>query len=238
MTAASAPCLTPVTHWRAWWLSWPWRAWRWLGQTDRALLALSRWLAQVSVARSGQRPPALSPVQRLWCHAVATQSHLLGERACWQQSLSGLQALVHWQPDQAAHWFNLGYVHGQMGSAAAAQHAFEQALRLSPRIDAAWLGLASALAEQGLWPRAVTAWVRHTECQPLCPDAFEHLVRVHAAHGATQAAGQWLSRLRAFDPRRAMCLEAALTARPTTRPTPLPIADGAPFEPTPPQGCA
>lgn len=215
-------------HWTGWVTAHRWRVWLWLGHSSNALHALDVWLLSicdapsapdVQCANSGLRAGltdaavfSLSGRPQL-AHALATRSHLLATLGQWESARKQLEALVGQQPQNAsaAIWFNLGYVHEQLAQPAKARLAFEQALLLSPTMDAAWLGLGKALNLLGRCDEAVAAWSRQVELQPLCPDGLECLVRLHAAQGQRTLAAKRLDQLRSFAPRQAMALESLLS---------------------------
>lgn len=214
-----------VAH--AWATSLVWRGWGWLGRTERALAALAVWLDSLPV----RWVPPLTPLTPLtpapcaetpcppWVlRTLATRAHWWGELGRWPLAEAQLEVLVVLEAGRAAHWFNLGFVREQLGEAVAAQAAFERALVLAPRLDAAWLGLGTALAQQGHWQQAHAAWERHAQAQPLCPDALVCLVRLHARRADWEAVTPWLDKLRHFDPRNAMALEAWMSTLPASLP--------------------
>lgn len=188
-----------------WLQSWRWRACLWLDRPAAALCALDVWLADAPGSAHHLQLPTASVL-----HAWATRAHVLAGMGQWALAEGQLQAVLAFQPQSAAHWFNLGFVRLRVGRPESAQSAFERALALSPSLDAAWFGLGQALAEQGCWLRAEQAWTRQVSLQPWCPDGLEQLVRLHQRCGEPSRAAQRLAELRAFSPRRAMALEPLL----------------------------
>jgi len=214
-------------HPTAWVTSWVWRLPGWLGQTEQALQALEAWLAAhpLPAASTASSPSSLA------LRALAVRAHWLGELGRWACAAQQLQQLVVFEPERAAHWYNLGFVLEQAGEAVPAQAAFEHALGLAPRLDAAWLGLGKALARQGQWERAHDAWVCHAQRQPLCPDPLVCLVHMHAGRADWAAVTPWLDRLRRFEPRQAMALEAWMSTLPASADNAATVPSGPPGRP-------
>ena len=178
----------------AWASSLRWRCLVSLERREPALAALDTWL-------SAQDPISVP------AHCLATRAHLLAGLGRWDSARQQLAALTHLQPQEAAHWYNLGFVADQLGDLATAVHAFGQAVTLQPTMDAAWYGLGVMRHRLGQLDEAVHALTTQTRLQPLCPDGWAQLVLVHLERQQPSLAAQALDHLRAFDPRRAMSLE-------------------------------
>lgn len=178
-----------------------WRFWRLLGSPDKALVALNEQLDLQSLARAHTHP---SP------HLLATRAHLLGQLGRWPEARVQLAQLRSLQPHDAACAYNLGYVCGQLGDAAAAVQAFRACLDQAPQMDQAWFGLGSALFDLRDWEGARAAWEHQVSLQPLCPDGYAQLVRLCVQRQDCPNARAWLDKLRAFAPRQALALEPLL----------------------------
>ena len=70
-------------------------------------------------------------------------------------------------PRNAAAWFNVGYVCDQQHNTEAARAAFEEAVRLDPKLDHAWYGLGLCHGTRGDHAAAVHAFERVIQLEPM-----------------------------------------------------------------------
>lgn len=158
----------------------------------------------------GQRLGALSRFDRmlrLWPmdrYALASRAHVLVQLDRLDDSIASLQQLTGLsgpQAQQAAAWFNLGYVLQQAGRHAQARPAFENAIEHQPGMDRAWYGMALALIHQRQFHAAKQALKKNTALQPLSPYGWYRLAEVHLALGEPEKARKVIAHLRQFEPR-------------------------------------
>jgi tetratricopeptide (TPR) repeat protein len=87
------------------------------------------------------------------------------------------------QPKNAQAWFNLGYLYDQTSRPPKAVDAFEQAVRLDPKLDPAWYGLGLALATLGRHAEAARALEEAARLQPMNGRAWYQLgMAYHTLH--------------------------------------------------------
>jgi tetratricopeptide (TPR) repeat protein len=156
----------------------------------------------------------LRPLDR---YALASRAHLLAQLNNFSEAIASLHQLtgmVGSAPQEAAAWFNLGFVLQQAGRHDDAGPAFQQALARDPCIDRAWYGLALVLMEQGQFHDAVKALKKNTALQPLSPYGWYRLAQVRLALGQPEKALKVIAHLRQFEPRVAAQLERETGLRP------------------------
>jgi tetratricopeptide (TPR) repeat protein len=90
----------------------------------------------------------------------AQQSH-------WTEAEMWLARVVALAPDDAAAWFNLGYVRDQAGRDAPAVDALARATELDPNNDRAWYGLGMLHARHGRHREAAAALTEAAQRQPM-----------------------------------------------------------------------
>lgn len=140
-------------------------------------------------------------------YALASRGHVQAQLQLTQEAIDSLRQLTGAWPQQAAGWFNLGYVLQQAGRHEEAGPAFERALALDPRLDRAWYGLALVCIHQQRWQEAAQALERNTTLQPLGPYGWYRLAQVWLALGEPGKACKVIAHLRRFEPRVAAQLE-------------------------------
>ncbi|CAN5215019.1 hypothetical protein BH10PSE16_BH10PSE16_19380 [soil metagenome] len=164
----------------------------------------------------GQRRQALSRFDRILVllpmdrYALASRAHVLAQLNRFDDAIVSLQQLsrVTGTPaQQAAAWFNLGYVLQQNGRHAQARPAFEKAVEHHPCMDRAWYGLALVLIHQGQFHEARQALKETTRLQPMSPYGWYRLAEVNLALDEPEKACQVIEHLRQFEPRVAAQLE-------------------------------
>lgn len=162
------------------------------------LLALGQRLGALS---RFDRMLGLLPMDR---YALASRAHVLVQLNRLDDSIASLQQLTGLsgpQAQQAAAWFNLGYVLQQAGRHAQARPAFENAIEHQPGMDRAWYGMALALIHQRQFHAAKQALKKNTALQPLSPYGWYRLAEVHLALGEPEKARKVIAHLRQFEPR-------------------------------------
>jgi tetratricopeptide (TPR) repeat protein len=143
-------------------------------------------------------------------YALASQAHLQVRLHCLDAAVASLQQLTRIsgsRAQEAAAFFNLGYVLQQAARHDEAGLAFRSALALEPALDRAWYGLALVLIHQRKFLDAVDALKKNTALQPLSPYGWYRLVQVWLALGQPKKARQIIAHLRQFEPRVAAQLE-------------------------------
>ena len=156
----------------------------------------------------------LRPADR---YALASRAHLLAQLNHFAEAIASLQRLTciaGSAPQEAAAWFNLGFVLQQAGRHDDAGPAFQQALERDPCMDRAWYGLALVLIHQGQFHDAVKALKKNTALQPLSPYGWYRLAQVRLALGQPDKALKVIEHLRQFEPRVAAQLEHETGLRP------------------------
>ncbi|MEP6587397.1 MAG: tetratricopeptide repeat protein [Polaromonas sp.] len=164
----------------------------------------------------GRRLDALSRFDRMLRrlpmdrYALASRAHVLVQLNRLDDSIASLQqltCLTGRQAQQAAAWFNLGYVLQQAGRHEQARLAFENAIGHHPGMDRAWYGLALALIHQRQFHAAKQALKKNTALQPMSPYGWYRLAEVHLALDEPEKARKVMDQLRRFEPRVAARLE-------------------------------
>jgi tetratricopeptide (TPR) repeat protein len=173
---------------------------RWLRWQSWLLLALGR---RDAALRCFEAMLALVPGQPF---ALASRAHLRAQAGDSEAAAADLERLTTVQPDNAGHWFNLGFVRDAQGRHAEAVPAFEQATRLDAKLDRAWYGLGLALLQLGRTEEAIVALKRNTELQPMSPYGWTQLARAHARAEQPSRARKVVEHLRGFEPKVAEAL--------------------------------
>jgi tetratricopeptide (TPR) repeat protein len=141
-------------------------------------------------------------------YALASRSHLRGQRGALDLALQDAEALVAAHPTaSAAHWFNYGFLLEQAKRTADAERAFRSAVELDPKLDRAWYGLGMALVRQKRYEEAEAALLRNTELQPMSPYGWYHLALVYADRHQPDDARRVIKHLKGFEPKVAAQLE-------------------------------
>ena len=164
----------------------------------------------------GQRAGALSRFDRMLGllpmdrYALASRAHVLVQLNRLDESIASLQQLACLTgppAQQAAAWFNLGYVLQQAGRHEQARPAFENAIGQNPCMDRAWYGLALVLIHQRQFHEAKQALKKNTALQPMSPYGWYRLAEVNMALGEPEEVRKVIDHLRRFEPRVAAQLE-------------------------------
>jgi tetratricopeptide (TPR) repeat protein len=140
-------------------------------------------------------------------YALASRGHVAAQLHLTQEAIASLMRLTTVRPDQAAGWFNLGYLLQQAGRHDEAGPAFERAVALDARLDQAWYGLALVLIHAQRFEEAAEALQKNTALQPLSPYGWYRLGQVWLALGQPGKARKVIAHLRRFEPRVAAQFE-------------------------------
>jgi tetratricopeptide (TPR) repeat protein len=143
-------------------------------------------------------------------YALASQAHVQAQLHCLDAAIASLRQLTGVKgsaQQEAAAWFNLGYVLQQAGRHDEAGLAFRSALALEPALDRAWYGLALVLIDQRQFLESVHALKRNTALQPMSPYGWYRLAQVWLALEQPEKARAVIAHLRRFEPRVAAQLE-------------------------------
>ena len=170
----------------------------WLARWHIAWRREARALAVVESALAG-RPDE----PRL----LACRAHLLAGLGRMRAALDVLDRLVALAPNQAAHWFNRGFMQEKQDMLEAAEASFRHAVALDERLDRAWYGLGLVLIRQHRLEDALTALRRNTELQPMSPFAWYQMARIHVDRAEPEEAAKIIRHLHGFEPKVAAQLE-------------------------------
>ncbi|MCZ8254564.1 MAG: tetratricopeptide repeat protein, partial [Polaromonas sp.] len=140
-------------------------------------------------------------------YALASRAHVAAQLQLTQEAIAGLMLLTAVRPDDAAGWFNLGYLLQQDGRQDEAGPAFERAVALDARLDQAWYGLALVHIHARRFEEAAETLQKNTTLQPLSPYGWYRLAQVWLALGQPAKARKVIAHLRRFEPRVAAQFE-------------------------------
>jgi predicted Zn-dependent protease len=140
-------------------------------------------------------------------HALASRAHLRATAGQHAAAQADLATLLQHHPDDAAAWFNLGFLREADGHLESALQAFQRATALSPRLDRGWYGQALVLIRLQRLDEAVLALERSTALQPMSPFAWYQLARVQAQRQQRDEAARIIGHLQGFEPRFAAQLQ-------------------------------
>jgi tetratricopeptide (TPR) repeat protein len=158
----------------------------------------ARALAVIEEALIGQPDDAVM---------MAFQAHLLAELKQPQKALQVLDRLVEVAPEQAANWFNRGFLQESMDLLDAAEASFRRAVALDEKLDRAWYGLGLTLIRANRLEDALGALRRNTELQPMSPYAWYQMARIHVNRAEPEEAAKIIRHLHGFEPKVAAQLE-------------------------------
>lgn len=138
---------------------------------------------------------------------LATKAHLLAQLQRHDEAVEAHRQLVALSPEDAAAWFNLGFLLEDKGRWQEALDAFERATELDAGLDRAWYGLGLVLIRLERLDEAVRAFKHNTELQPMSPYGWYQLARVQIDRKQTDEAVKIIHHLRGFEPKVAAQLE-------------------------------
>jgi tetratricopeptide (TPR) repeat protein len=142
---------------------------------------------------------------------MASHAHLHVQAGDKTQAIELLSQLTHRFPDQAAHWFNLGFLQEQQAISdaelEAALASFSRACELRSDLDRAWYGKGLTLIRLKRYDEAVSALKKNTQLQPMSPYGWYQLARVHMDRQQPDEARKIIRHLKGFEPKVAAQLE-------------------------------
>jgi tetratricopeptide (TPR) repeat protein len=144
-------------------------------------------------------------------YPMASRAHLHVQAGDKTQAIELLSQLTHRFPDQAAHWFNLGFLQEQQAISdaelEAALASFSRACELRSDLDRAWYGKGLTLIRLKRYDEAVSALKKNTQLQPMSPYGWYQLARVHMDRQQPDEARKIIRHLKGFEPKVAAQLE-------------------------------
>ena len=146
-------------------LGFKWRAIAWL-VLGRPLKAM-QWLDSIL-----QRLPDDG-------YALSSRSNLRMQAGRSAAALTDSQRLVQVRSQDAATWFNHGFILEAAERWEEALTAFTRATELGPQLDRAWYGRGLVLIRLERHEEAIAALKRNTELQPMSPYGWYQLARAH-----------------------------------------------------------
>ena len=170
-----------------------WRviAWLVLGRTSQALQCLDALL---------QRLPNDG-------YALSSRANLHMQAGRLEAAFADSQRLVQVRSDDAATWFNHGFILEAAERWEEALGAFTRATELGPQLDRAWYGRGLVLIRLQRYEEAIAALKRNTELQPMSPYGWYQLARVHVDRREPDEAVKIIRHLKGFEPKVAAQLE-------------------------------
>jgi tetratricopeptide (TPR) repeat protein len=140
-------------------------------------------------------------------YTLASRAHVLAQLGDTSAAILGLGQLAQAYPENAAAWFNLGFMLEENQRSKEAEPAFRRAIEIEPKMDRAWYGLALVLIQERRFDEAVVALKKNTELQPMSPFGWYQLARVHVDRQEPDEATKIIRRLKGFEPKVAAQLE-------------------------------
>jgi Flp pilus assembly protein TadD len=147
---------------------------------------------------------ALAPAD---IYPLSSQAQIHAQQGRLDQALDLQHRITHLAPQQAAAWYNLGFMLEQASQLDDAESAFRRAVDLSPQLDRAWYGLGLVLIRLRRFDDAVDALRKNTQLQPMSPYGWYQLARVHADRNEPHEAMKIIHHLQGFEPKIAAQLE-------------------------------
>ncbi|MBI5163090.1 MAG: tetratricopeptide repeat protein [Magnetospirillum sp.] len=171
----------------------------------RTMAVFCLWLKRDAMAiEYWERLRAMAPADAKVPAAVA---HALAGLRRPREAIAYLRQSLELDPSQPGSWFNLGYLHQEIGEDEEAIAALRRAIRLDEKLDRAWYGLALSLLKCGQVDEAVAALKRNTELQPMSPYGWYQLAHAYLRQGERDKAERVIHRLAKFEPKVALKLE-------------------------------
>ncbi|MCY7315059.1 MAG: tetratricopeptide repeat protein [Rubrivivax sp.] len=161
----------------------------------------------------GRREAALAVFGRLlqrWpqdAYGLASRANLLMQSGRAADALADSELLIELRHDDAATWFNHGFILEAIERWDGALAAFTRATELGPKLDRAWYGRGLVLIRLQRHDEAVAALKRNTELQPMSPYGWYQLARVHVDRREPEEAVKIIRHLKGFEPKVAAQLE-------------------------------
>jgi predicted Zn-dependent protease len=144
-------------------------------------------------------------------YPVASRAHLYVQEGNKARAIELLALLTERFPQEAAHWFNLGFLQEQQASTdkqlETALASFTRACELRADLDRAWYGKGLTLIRLKRFDEAVPALKKNTQLQPMSPYGWYQLARVHVDRQNPEEARKIIKHLKGFEPKVAAQLE-------------------------------
>lgn len=173
------------------WCKWRAIAWLVLGRRERALHVFD------DIVRRWPVDP----------YALASRANLHVQAGRLEAARVDSERLLQVRGEDAATWFNHGYILEATERWDQAAAAFRRATELGPKLDRAWYGLGLVLIRLQRYDEAVAALKRNTELQPMSPYGWYQLARVHVDRREPDEAVRIIRHLKGFEPKVAAQLE-------------------------------
>ncbi|MEO5337773.1 MAG: tetratricopeptide repeat protein [Magnetospirillum sp. WYHS-4] len=138
---------------------------------------------------------------------LAALAHLKAIHGARGEAIALLHQILETAPDQAASWFNLGFLQQEDDRHEDAIASFRRAIALDGKLDRAWYGLALSQIKMGQVEEGVAALKKNTELQPMSPYGWYQLAHAYCRLGQTERAETVIRRLAKFEPQVARLLE-------------------------------
>jgi tetratricopeptide (TPR) repeat protein len=163
-----------------------------------------RAIALLAFGRDRAAMDLFNQMLRQWpddAYALSSRANRLAQQGDIAGALLDSSRLVAVRPDEAAVWFNHGFLLESAERWDEALAAFRRATELSPKLDRAWYGMGLVLIRLKRYDEAVTALKRNTELQPMSPYGWYQLARVHVDRQEPEAAVKIIRHLQGFEPK-------------------------------------
>lgn len=163
-----------------------------------------RAIALLAFGRDRAALDLFNQMLRQWpddAYALSSRANRLAQQGDIAGALADSTRLVAVRPDEAAVWFNHGFLLESAERWDDALAAFRRATELSPKLDRAWYGMGLVLIRLKRYDEAVTALKRNTELQPMSPYGWYQLARVHVDRQEPEAAVKIIRHLQGFEPK-------------------------------------
>ena len=140
-------------------------------------------------------------------YALSSRSNLHMQAGRSAAALTDSQRLVQVRSQDAATWFNHGFILEAAERWEEALTAFTRATELGPQLDRAWYGRGLVLIRLERHEEAIAALKRNTELQPMSPYGWYQLARAHVDLSQPDEAVKIIRLLKGFEPKVAAQLE-------------------------------
>jgi predicted Zn-dependent protease len=142
--------------------------------------------------------------------ARATLGNMLAEAGAAEAAIAQFDTLLHYHPEHAESWFNLGFLQEKRDRVDDAERSFRRALALDPKLDRAWYGLGLVLIRQQRLTEAMAALKKNTQLQPFSPYGWYQLAMTYHHLGEDAEAWKLQKHLQGFEPKFAAGLKRDL----------------------------
>ncbi len=124
-----------------------------------------------------------------------------------ESALEWLGRAVKADPNEAAAWYNLGYLQQESNLQLEALASFERAIAHNDKLDLAYYGKAISLIKLGRLDEAVDALKVNTKLQPMSPYGWYQLAHTYQKMNDTDRVIKTIKKLAAFEPNVALQLQ-------------------------------